>query len=152
MSITVKKSFLVFLMVLTFIWYSVYLNIYPEKFKEIESNYPMIWKINSGLIRIWTYLTWKTIDISDKSKELYNSQIDPSVVKIRGEIQTWVDNTKQKINSVRKTLSWAEETMNKATNVIEKWKETLDEAGNVIVDINKIWNWIMNSVNTWAMQ
>ncbi|MFA5916807.1 MAG: hypothetical protein WC850_01055 [Candidatus Gracilibacteria bacterium] len=152
MSITVKKSFLVFLMVLTFIGYSVYLNIYPEKFKEIESNYPMIGKINSGLIRIGTYLTGKTIDISDKSKELYNSQIDPSVVKIRGEIQTGVDNTKQKINSVRKTLSGAEETMNKATNVIEKGKETLDEAGNVIVDINKIGNGIMNSVNTGAMQ
>lgn len=152
MSITVKKSFLVFLIIVTFIWYSIYLNMYPDKFKEIESNYPMIWKINSGLIQIWSYLTWKTTDISDKSKELYNSQIDPNVKKIEWQIQTWVNNTKQKIDSVRKTLSWAEQTIDKAWKVIEKWKETLDEAGNVIVDINKIWNWIMNSVNTWAMQ
>lgn len=152
MSITVKKSFLVFLIIISFIWYATYLNTYPEKFKEIESNYPMIWKINSGLIRIWTYLTWKTTDISDKSKELYNSQIDPNVKKIEWQIQTWVDNTKQKIDSVRKTLSWAEQTIDKAWKVIKKWQETLDEAGNVIGDINKIWNWIMNSVNTWAMQ
>jgi hypothetical protein len=141
MSITVKKSFLVFLIILTFIWYSVYLNMYPEKFKEIESNYPVIWKINSGLIEIWTYLTWKTTDISDQSKELYDSQIDPIITE-----------TKWKIDNVRKTLSWAEETVNKATKVIEKWKETLDEAGNVIVDINKIWDWVMNSVNKDAMQ
>jgi len=114
---------------------------YPEKFKEIESNYPVIWKINSGLIEIWTYLTWKTTDISDQSKELYDSQIDPIITE-----------TKWKIDNVRKTLSWAEETVNKATKVIEKWKETLDEAGNVIVDINKIWDWVMNSVNKDAMQ
>ncbi len=137
MSLTIKKSSFIFLIILSVIWYSVYLNIYPEKFKEIESNYPVIWKINSGLIRIWTYLTWKSTDISDKSKELYNET---------------VTETKWKIDSVRKTLSWAEQTIDKAWQVIKKWQETLNEAGDVIVDIDRIWDWIMNSVNKDAMR
>ncbi len=152
MSIAIKKSSLVFLIILSFIWYSSYVNIYPDKFKEIESNYPIIWKINSSLRDIGAYLTWKATNLSDKSKEIYDKNIDPNITKVEDNIKKSIDTTKEKIDSVRTTLSWAENTVNKAQNVIKKWQETINEVTEVLWDVEKIGNWVMDSVNKDAMQ
>jgi len=152
MSLKIKKSSLIFLIILSIIWYSVYVNSYPEKFKDINSNYPIIWKINTIIINIWNYVKWETVELTDKSKELYNEKLVPTITKAKNEINNTVIETKWKIDWVRKTLSWAEQTIDKAWKVIKKWQETLNEAGEVMIDFNKIWEWVMNSVNKDVVQ
>jgi len=86
-----------------------------------------------------TSATWK-----DDLLKGYSDTID-SARQARDTIIEKTLDTKKKIDDVRNTLSWAEQTVNEA-----KW--VFDEANKTINDINQLWNNIKNIVNTWTTQ
>lgn len=152
MSLVIKRSFLAILIILGLFWYFIYVNIYPEKFKNLEFDNQTIGALNSKLRTIYEYISWKTSEYSWRTKDLYNKKIDPSVTKAKSWITDTIDTTKVKIDTVRKTLSWAENTINKAKVVIEKWKETVSEATEVFNDVEKMSDAIIWTVNTGALR
>lgn len=151
MQITVSKKILLILILWFFTRYSVYITREPEKFTDLETQYKWIWKINSKIRETTWYLIWKTNETTSKTKDIYNDKVVPKVDNIKTWVQWWFDSTKQRIDSVRKTLSWAEDTYNKTKEVINDGKETLNKATEVLNDIDKMWNAIINSVNTWTV-
>lgn len=152
MSLVIKRSFLAILVILGLFWYFISVNIYPEKFKNLEYDYQTIETLNSKLRTIYSYISWKTSEYSWRTKDLYNKNIDPTVTKAKSWITDTIDTTKVKIDTVRKSLSWAEDTLNKAKEVIEKWKETVSEATEVFNDVEKMGEVIIWSVNTGALR
>ncbi len=86
-----------------------------------------------------TSATWK-----DDFLKSYSDTID-SARQVKDTIVEKTLDTKKKIDTVRSTLSWAEETVNEA-----KW--VFDEANKTLNDINKLWNNIKSIVNTGAIQ
>lgn len=79
-------------------------------------------------------------------------------IKLKDDIASWIKNTKDTIDSVRATLSWAENTYNEAKDKIDEVKTFIDESGNKIDqvkdtlnDLEKIADWIKWAVNTWAI-
>lgn len=152
MSLVIKRSFLIIIIIFWIIAYSVYISLNPDKFKDFEFDNPTIWTINTKIREIYSQISWKTIELSDKSKELYNENIDPTVNKAKNEINNTVNETKWKIDSVRKTLSWAEQTIDKAWKVIEKWKEAVEWATEVFNDVEKMNDAIIWTVNEDVVQ
>lgn len=152
MSVVVKKSFLVVSIIIMIISYCLFVSLKPEKLSNFESENPLLLKVNTKIREIYSQISWKTAELSDKSKELYNENIDPTVNKAKNEINNTVTETKWKIDSVRKTLSWAEQTIDKAGKVIEKWKETVEEATEVFNDVEKMNDTIIGTVNKDVVQ
>lgn len=152
MSVVVKKSFLVVSFIILIIAYCLFVSLQPEKLSNFESENPLVLKVNTKIREIYSQISWKTVELSDKSKELYNENIDPTVNKAKNEINNTVTETKWKIDSVRKTLSWAEQTIDKAWKVIEKWKETVEEATEVFNDVEKMNDTIIGTVNKDVVQ
>lgn len=152
MSVVVKKSFLVVSFIILIIAYCLFVSLQPEKLSNFESENPLVLKVNTKIREIYSQISWKTVELSDKSKELYNENIDPTINKAKNEINNTVTETKWKIDSVRKTLSWAEQTIDKAWKVIEKWKETVEEATEVFNDVEKMNDTIIGTVNKDVVQ
>jgi len=157
MKITLKHLFA--LLLLSLFWYFLYVNWYQDKIADFESKHPFYLNLNTKLRVAWDYLIWKILDLNDSWQDVYKNQIDPNINKVKNEIWNWVDVAKTKIDNMRTTLSWAEDTYNKAKDVIDKWKETIDSAQKTLnnatknaVDIDKLGEWIMWSVNTWAIK
>lgn len=151
MQLLVSKKIIFILILSSFIWYSVYITNNPTKLADIETKYTQLWNINTKIKEITWYIFWKTTDTTTKSKELYDSKLAPKVDSIKTWVQKWIDTTKSRVDNVRKTLSWAEDTYNKTKEVINDGKETLNKATEVLNDIDKMWNSIINTVNTWTV-
>jgi len=121
MQLLVSKKMIFILILSSFIWYSVYITNNPTKLTELETKYTYLWKVNTKIKEITWYIMWKTSETSTKSKELYDSKVAPKVDSIKTWVQTWIDTTKSKVDNVRKSLSWAEDTYNKTKEVINDW-------------------------------
>lgn len=152
MSLAIKRSTFVILIILSIIWYGIYVSLYPAKFENFEFDNPRIWIIHTKMRSVYSFVTGKSIYIWNKSKELYDSKVTPKVDSVSNEIKSWIDSTKDKIDTVRKTLSWAEQTIDKAWKAIEDWKNAIEWATEVFSDVNKMSEWITNSVNKNIMQ
>ncbi len=126
-----KKIFIyIILIFVVFFSYIYYISNHWENIKIWEKNYPVVQRINNNLRETYSWAI---------------SKINPHYKVAENDIKETVDN-------VKNTLSWAQETIDKAWKVIEKWKETIDTAKEVINDVDKMWDWIMNSVNPNVMQ
>ncbi len=152
MSIVASKGSIFIIILFSLIWYSIYVTVNAEKLKTFEFDNSTIGTINTKLREINWYITWKSTELWNKSKELYNKEINPTVNKATNEIKNTVDETKWKIDNVRKTLSWAEQTIDKAWKVIEKWKETIEWATEVFNDVERMNDWIIWTVNKDVVQ
>ncbi|MDD3302217.1 MAG: hypothetical protein PHN31_01580 [Candidatus Gracilibacteria bacterium] len=157
MKITLKHLFA--LLILALFGYFLYVNWYQDKIADFESKHPFYLNLNTKLRVAGDYLIGKMLDLSDSGQSVYKNQIDPNINKVKTEIGNGVDVAKTKIDNVRTTLSGAEDTYNKAKEVIEKGKETIDSAQKTLndatksaVDIDKLGEGIMGSVNTGAMK
>ena len=152
MNLSITRGALVFLIIAWIVWYWVFVSVYPEKFKNLEIDNPTIGSVNSSFREAYSYITWKSIELWNKSKELYDKNITPTVNDATNEIKNTVDETKWKIDNVRKTLSWAEETIDKAWKVIEEWKATVNDATAVFKDVKKMNKEIIWTVNKDVVQ
>lgn len=75
-------------------------------------------------------------------------------LKIKDGIITWVESTKNKVDDVRETLSWAEQTLQDAKDAYDKTvdfidetgkqidqvKQTIEDTSKVIEEVQNIWN------------
>lgn len=152
MNLSITRGALVFFIIISMISYSLYVSIFPEKLKNFEFDNQTIWTINTKIRSVYSYITWKTTEIWDKSKELYDKNIDPTINNAKSKIENTVTETKWKIDNVRKTLSWAEQTIDKAWKVLEKWQETVKEATEVFNDVQRMNDAVIWTVNEDVVQ
>lgn len=86
-----------------------------------------------------TSATWK-----DDFLKSYSDTIG-SARQVKDTIVEKTLDTKKKIDIVRSTFSWAEETVNEV-------KDTVDSVNKTLNDVNKLWESIKSIVNTGAIQ
>lgn len=99
-----------------------------------------------------TNIPWKD-DITGTFTKTYSWAI-----KLKNDIVSWVEKTKDTIDSVRSTLSWAENTYNDAIDKIEDvkgfvndaWKK-VEQVKGTLEDFDKMADSIKWMVNTWAV-
>ncbi len=154
---------LLFLIIIFIISYTFYTSVNRIDLEKMESKHQVLSFINNFLRNSLEFLTWKEKEITSKTNEYYGKNVAPKVNDIKTSVSKQVDNiktettvklneTKTKIDTIRKTLSWAEDTVNKAEKAIQKWKEVVSEVNWVLSDVDKMRDWIMWAVNTWAVR
>lgn len=151
MQLKIWPKLYVFMIIIFIISYATYIIVNKNNVALFEENNPIVWKLNSTIRDAYWKITWKSEELSNSSKDLYEKNVAPKINEAKTEVEDWVNLTKQKIDNVRKSLSWAEETINKTKEVINKWTETINQANDVLNDLNKMWDSIKNSINTWAV-
>ena len=93
-----------------------------------------------------------TDEIKDWYEKAYSWAID-----IKDNIKSWIDVTKEKIDTARVALSWAEDTLNKVKDTYEEtvdfidWaSKQLDEARKTIDKVTEVWKSISETIWTWS--
>ncbi len=61
-------------------------------------------------------------------------------IEIKENFNNWLDLTKDKINSFRKTMSWAEEKYEQTKEFIEDTSEKIDKIKEVIDVVSSTWS------------
>jgi peptidoglycan hydrolase CwlO-like protein len=74
------------------------------------------------------------------------------VIDLKNDIVNWVDVTKDKIDSVRKTLSGAEKAYNDLKEQYGNAVEFIDETSQKIEEAKKIIDAVQEVTNSWVIQ
>ena len=123
-------------------------NIWLEKFnqsirwaKKVVDSGIKLPEASGGILDMYQ----DTVNEARQAKDIYDKAVEQG------------KDVKQKIDTVRATLSWAQDTVNKtietANTVIETWKEIQNKIGEVkdsLNDVTKLWNSIGWLVSTWS--
>ncbi len=123
-------------------------NIWLEKFnqsirwaKKVVDSGIKLPEASGGILDMYQ----DTVNEARQAKDIYDKAVEQG------------KDVKQKIDTVRATLSWAQDTVNKtietANTVIETWKEIQNKIGEVkdsLNDVTKLWNSIGWLVSTWT--
>ena len=86
----------------------------------------------------WSYDTVVT-DIPSKQElsDKYNSTLSWAL-ELKENILNWVDSTKETVDSLRETMSWAEQTIEDLKDAYSEAKVFIDDAGKKIEETKKI--------------
>ena len=75
------------------------------------------------------------------------------------DVSSWINKTKETIDNIRTTLSWAEDKINDVketyTDIKKTYEETIktyDSVKKKLNDVEKVWDVIKNVVNTGTTQ
>lgn len=86
----------------------------------------------------WTYDQVVTdIPSKEELEKQYNSTISWAI-ELKENIVNWVQTTKNKVDSLRETMSWAEQKIEDLKGSYNDAKEFIDEAGKKIDETKKI--------------
>lgn len=93
-------------------------------------------------------------DIENRYNEVYSWAVD-----LKENIQDWINTTKDKIDSVRVALSWAEDTYNKAKdtydstiNFIEWANDKLNDVRDSIDKVTEVSKEISDIIWSWTIE
>lgn len=84
---------------------------------------------------------------AEKIKEWYNKALI-KVKEYKKNIVNWIDQTKNTIDDFRVTMSWAEDTYNKAKWVLGDTIKSANHIKDTLGDLDKLSDWIKWTVNT----
>jgi len=73
-------------------------------------------------------------------------------IDLKNDIVNWADVTKEKIDSVRATLSWAEKAYNELKDTYWEAVEFIDETSKKIDEAKKIIDAVQSVSNSWVTQ
>ena len=73
-------------------------------------------------------------------------------IDLKNDIVNWADVTKEKIDSVRATLSWAERAYNELKDTYWEAVEFIDETSKKIDEAKKIIDAVQSVSNSWVTQ
>jgi uncharacterized coiled-coil DUF342 family protein len=141
-----KKIF--WLIVLLWTWYIISIFLAPT-FADKIWDLLGIKSFNEQIRNKWWDLNKISTNIPN-SKELQKSY-DNAIKKaweFKNTVVDWIDKTKNTIDEVRATLSWAEDTIDKAVNLYDETTETVDKLKETFNDVDKMREKITDSVNT----
>ena len=148
-----KKLFL--LLVILWVWYMISIFLAPS-FADKIGDILWIKSFNEKIRNNWGDFNRIFTDIptTNELEEWYNNVINKAK-EFGNDVSSWIDKTKDTIDSIRTTLSWAEDKINKVKKTYTKLEETYDntvkkaeEFKKTYNDIEKIWNSINNIVST----
>lgn len=130
-----QKIFWWFILSITLFWVSVF------KAPELADS---IWN-TFGFPNLTSYIrdfkSWfdEAITHVPSQEEIQEkiAQTKSWALKIKDGIITWVETTKNKVDDVRESLSWAEQTLQDAKNAYNKTVDFIDETGKKIDEVKK---------------
>lgn len=153
------KNFLLWLLIFCIIYILLILNI-PSISKKLENTILLNW-INNFILQFkWTYNdTIKNVPTQNEFKNAYNS-IQSWAIDFKENFDLWVDYTKERIDSIRWTLSWVNDSIWDIKNTYDETKQFIDTNSWVIKNvqdtiqtnswvIKKVWE-VINTYS-WAL-
>jgi hypothetical protein len=109
----------------------------------------------ASIISIKSTFDWAVTDIptQEELEKQYNEALSWAII-IKGKIVGWVEITKNKVDDLRETMSWAEgkiddlkDTYNDAKDFIDQAWKKIEETKKIIEDTNKVMNDVQNMWN-----
>lgn len=93
----------------------------------------------ANIISIKTTFDWVITDIPTKEEleNQYNEALSWAI-ELKGKIVDWVQSTKNTVDDLRETMSWAEQKIEDIKETYNDAKEFVDEAGKKIEETKKI--------------
>lgn len=92
-----------------------------------------------------------TVPSKEEVKDSYN-RVYSWAVRARGNIEEWIDVTKERIDSFRKTMSWAEEKYDKTKKFVEDTSEKISELKDVVDKMAENWDSVWWNTSTWSVE
>jgi methyl-accepting chemotaxis protein len=110
----------------------------------------------ANIISIKSTFDWVVTDIPTKEElEKQYTEALSWAVELKGKIVDWVQSTKDTVDDLRETMSWAEQkiedikdTYNDAKDFVDNASKKIEETKKIIEDTTKVINEVQNINNT----